>query len=362
MRLRRSFVCALGACAVAACSEQQLPPPPAPSIDWASLDRRPAMDAGTGPTSSELAAAQAYTTALGAGSFAGMAARLDDDARFAFPGFDDAHGRDAILRMHEQLLGAFDQREVTPGRIWRTAREQTVEWTMRGFHARDWLGSAATQKTAVIRGVALLWTKDDGSITDVHLYFNVAAVRGQLGLGPDGAPLAAKREASTRGDAGAPRDNVGPGAEPPPSTEAFDQQNSGDEKDEVALYRSSLDALEQNDEARYLGSMADDVEIVVPGGVRHWRGKAELRGYYHAMHAAIGQLDTTATDSWGVGPYAVVEYTIAGVQLGPLEGAPAQRDKTVRLHVVDIAEVRGGKIQRVWRYDDPAELYPHPRG
>jgi uncharacterized protein (TIGR02246 family) len=172
----------------------------------------------------------------------------------------------------------------------------------------------------------------------------------------------AKRDASPRKDAGPARDDAGSAAEPPPAIGAFDQQNTDDEKDEVALYRGSLDALEQNDEARYLGSMADDVEIVVPGGTRHWHGKADLRAYFHAMHASIGQLDTTATDSWGVGPYAVVEYTVAGVQLGPLEGAPAQRDKAVRLHIVDIAEIRGGKIQRVWRYDDPAELYPHPRG
>jgi hypothetical protein len=151
------------------------------------------------------------------------------------------------------------------------------------------------------------------------------------------------------------------GQEAPPSNEIFDQRNTAEEKEQVGLYRASLDALEQNEEATYLGSMADDVAVFTPGGTRNARGKADLRAYYHQMHAAIGQLDTTATDAWGVGPYAIVEYTIAGVQLGPLEGAPVQRDTAVRLHIVDVAEFRDRKIQRVWRYDNPAELFAQPR-
>jgi hypothetical protein len=329
-------------------------------VNWASLDRHPAPDAGAGPTVKELAVAQAYITALGTSGFAGLAATLDDDARFTFPGLDDVHGRDAIVRRHEQLFGGLEQREVAPGRVWRTAGEQTVEWTMRGIQARDWLGSAPTQRPLTLRGVALLWTKDDGSITDVHLYFNVAATRRQLGLAPDGSSATAKRSTS-RADAGASREDAGPSEEPSPSNETFDQQNTATEKDQIALYRGSLDALEQNEEPSYLGSMADDVAVFTPGGLRNARGKTDLRAYYHQMHAAIGQLDTTVTDAWGVGPYAVVEYTITGVQLGPLEGAPVQRDTTVRLHLVDVAEIRDRKIQRVWRYDNPAELYPHPR-
>jgi hypothetical protein len=332
-------------------------------VNWASLDRKPPPDAGAGPTAKELAVAQAYIAALGPSGFAGLATTLDDDARFTFPGLDDVHGRDAIVRRHEQLFGAFEQRDVTAGRVWRTGGEQTVEWTLRGIQARDWLGSAPTQRPVTLRGVALLWTKDDGSITDVHLYFNVAAARRQLGLGPDGlvGGRSTADSPARRGDAGASREDAGAAQEPPPSNDVFDQRNTADEKDQVALYRGSLDALEQNEEASYLGSMADDVAVFTPGGIRNAHGKADLRAYYHQMHAAIGQLDTTATDAWGVGPYAVVEYTITGVQLGPLEGAPVQRDTTVRLHIVDVAEFRDRKIQRVWRYDNPAELFAQPR-
>jgi hypothetical protein len=57
-----------------------------------------------------------------------------------------------------------------------------------------------------------------------------------------------------------------------------------------------------------------------------------------------------------VGPYAVVEYSIAGEQLGPIGWIPAQRDRVVRFELVDICEIHDGKITRVWRYDNPVEI------
>jgi hypothetical protein len=56
-----------------------------------------------------------------------------------------------------------------------------VEWTLTGTQARDWMGVPATHKSAGVKGLTLLWTKDDGSIIDVHVYFDVAAVQAQLG-------------------------------------------------------------------------------------------------------------------------------------------------------------------------------------
>jgi hypothetical protein len=59
--------------------------------------------------------------------------------------------------------------------------------------------------------------------------------------------------------------------------------------------------------------------------------------------------------------YAVVEYTIAGEQLGPIGWVPAQKDAVIRLHLVDVNELRDGRIARIWRYDNPAEtMTPGP--
>jgi hypothetical protein len=35
---------------------------------------------------------------------------------------------------------------------------------------------------------------------------------------------------------------------------------------------------------------------------------------------------------------------------------PAQRDKTVLFHIVDVVEVGAGKITHIWRYDNPGEI------
>jgi hypothetical protein len=78
------------------------------------------------------------------------------------------------------------------------------------------------------------------------------------------------------------------------------------------------------------------------------------------MHKAVGQLDTTVDNGWGVARFAVVEYSIAGEQLGPMGWIPAQRDKVFSLEIVDICEISGGQIAHVWRYDNPTQILGGP--
>jgi SnoaL-like polyketide cyclase len=322
---------------LAACSET-VPRPDPPPVNWQSFQRA-AADAGPGaPTAKESAIAQAYATALGSSGFTALASLVNDDAHFSFPGpgLDDVQGRDAVVHAHDVLFGAFDQRRFVMSRLFRTADEQTAEWTMSGVQARDWMGVAASQKPVTIRGVSLLWTKDDGTLSDFHVYFDVAAVKALLGSGPK--ELAALP---------AP-------AMPTGATAVVDQ--TGQEPDNVAVVRTALDGLENTNEAAYLGTMADDVEIHTLERVEPARGKEERRAYFHAMHKAMAQLDTTIENGWSVGPFAIVEYSITGEQLGPIGWVPQQRDQVVKLHVVDVDEIRNGKIAAIWRYDNPNEM------
>jgi hypothetical protein len=56
------------------------------------------------------------------------------------------------------------------------------------------------------------------------------------------------------------------------------------------------------------------------------------------------------------------EYDIDGEQLGAfgwvplLAGLPARNTRLAHFDIVDIVEVVGGKIGRVWRYDNPVEV------
>jgi ketosteroid isomerase-like protein len=304
-------------------------------VNWHSFDVPAAVDAGpSAPTEKERALAVEYTAALSSAAFAQLAPLVDDDAHFSFPGMDDAHGRSSIVHAHEILLGAFDQRRFVTTRAWRTASEQTIEWTMAGIQARDWMRVTATQKPVAIRGLTLLWTKDDGSIADLHVYFDVAAVKAQLGMAPKGlAPIAVPSMPSG-----------------PP--QIMDQ--NGQEADNVRVVRTELDALENN-EGMYLNALTDDVEVNTLERLQPAHGKDEARAYFKAMHKSIAQLDTTIDNGWGVAKFAIVEYTIAGEQLAPIGWIPSQKDSVIRFHVVDVNELKDGRIARIWRYDNPNE-------
>jgi len=39
---------------------------------------------------------------------------------------------------------------------------------------------------------------------------------------------------------------------------------------------------------------------------------------------------------------------------------PAQGDKAIRLHIVDVVEIRDAKIARILRYDHPGEIVAWP--
>jgi predicted ester cyclase len=338
MILRAMFV------VVGSCSSETVSPPPTAPVNWQSLDVHPTPDAGPDIVSAkERALAAAYTSALSSPGFTQIAPLLDDEVHMGSPGLDDAHGRKEVMQAHEVLFGAFDDRKVTMSRVWRTADEQTIEWTMSGTEAREWMGSPATNKQATFNGLTLLWTKDDGTVTDVHVYVDVALVKAQMGIGP--------------------KELISPQAPAPASAvQVFERPRGGapQDKGNAAVAQAWLDALENLKEGEYVDGAANDVEIFEQEKAKPTRGKDEVKKYYKAMHRAIGQLDTTVISSWGVAQFAIVEYTLAGEQLGPIDWIPAQRERVIRFELVDIYEISGGKITRVWRYDNPAQILSAP--
>ena len=319
-------------------SENVAAPPPAP-VDWHAFDvPHGPVAAAAGPTARERAVAEAYAAAVSAQGFGDLAARLAPDAHFTFPGVPDGRGREAVLRGHEVLFAAFDKRALAVSRLWRTDAETTIEWTLTGVQSQPWMGVPASGKPVSFKGITLLFTKDDGTIADVHVTFDVAVVKAQLGAGP-------KELAS-----------LPPAPSPSGTPNVVEQGHTPEEAHAVQVGRAWIDALEKGDEAGYLGAMTDDAAIDTLERPQPIRGKEELKAHFRAMHRAIGQLDTTLDNAWGVGNYAIVEYFVAGEQLAAIGWVPAQREKVIRLHVVDVMEMQGGKIAHVWRFDNLAQM------
>jgi hypothetical protein len=321
------------------CSSENAGSPPAAPVDWHAFDLPHGPQAAPqGPTAQERAAAEGYVKDLAAPGFGSMGSRLANYAHFVFPGIPDTRGRDKVLTSHETLFGAFDKRAITVSRVWRTDSQHTVEWTMTGVQTKDWMGVPATNKPVVIKGVALVATKDEGVVEEIFMIFDVAVVKAQLGAGPKelaGNPL--------------PAVPTGP-------MQSFEQTHSADETSETPIARAPIDALEGTSEAAYLASFADDAQVDTLERATPLRGKDDLKAYFKAVRKSIGQVDTTVDNAWPVAQFVVVQYTIAGDQLGPIAWIPAARERVLRMRVVDIAEIHDGKIVHVWRYDNPGEI------
>jgi ketosteroid isomerase-like protein len=330
---------ALGGLLCMACSSENAGAPPPAPIDWHAFDvPHGPITTPPGPTAKERAVAEAYMGALAAPDLAALSTNLAVGVRFEYPGMPDGRGRPGVVQSHQILFGPFDRRVVTMTRLLRSDSAQAVEWTMTGVQTKDWMGAAATNRPVSFKGLTLLFTNDDGTISDIHVYFDAAVVKAQLGVGPKELAGLAPTPAPT----GAPQ--------------VVEATHSPDEARNVLVGRAALDALEKNDEAGYLATMTDDVVVETLERAQPMRGRDDERAYFKAIHRAIGQLDTTLDNAFGVTQYAVVEYFVAGEQLGALGWVPAQHDKVVRLQVVDVEELHDGKIAHVWRYDNPGQI------
>jgi ketosteroid isomerase-like protein len=324
--------------ALACSSENAGAPPPAP-VDWHAFDvPHGPVAVLPGPTLRERAVAEAYVTVLSSADLGTLTPHLADDSRFVFPGLNDARGKTAVVQAHQTLFGAFEKRAMAITRLWRTDSVQALEWTMSGVQTRDFMGLAPTNKPVTFRGLTVLYTKDDGTITELHAYFDVAVVKAQLGVGPK--ELLALAPAAPTG--GAPQE--------------FESTHSPDEARNVAAGRAMLDALEKNDDAAFTATMTDDVVVETLERPQPMHGREEMKAYFKGLHRTIAQLDTTVDNSLGAGRFAVVEYFIAGEQIAPMGWIPAQRDKVIRMQVVDVMEIRDGKVAHVWRYDNPSQI------
>ncbi len=325
---------------VAACASETVAQPPPPPVNWHFLQPRPVPDAGkTKATDKERAVAATYTIALASQGFVALGAALDEEAHFAFAGKEgDAHGRERVVKAHDALFGAFDERAFSTSRIWLTDSSHALEWTMTGIHAREWMGIKATRKPVTIKGLTLLWTKDDGSISDIHVYFDESVVKAQLAVRP--------------------KDLLGRSAALPSTATAtataeHEQAGTADEDANVALVRAALEGLEKNDEAAYLGRMTDDVVVSTLEQQEALRGKGGAATYFNAMRKAIGLLDVSIETAWGIRDFVIVEYSIAGRQTAAIGRIPLQRDTMLKIAVTDVVQMRDGKIAHVWRYDSP---------
>ncbi len=317
---------------LAACSPEVVPRPPPPPANWASLDTRPAPDAAVASvTESERAIAATYLQALSSGDDAALGRVLADEVHFTLAGLETTavYGRAAVARAHAALFAAYPTRTFAATRVLVTEHQQSIEWAMTGKDKE-------TGKPVGIRGVVVISTNDDGTIQDLHLYFDQGVLQAQVSGQPAeiaGLPLVAA---------------------PAAPVQRIEQNGGAAERADAAAVAHWLDALE-TDENAYAAAATDDVELATPQRATPAAGKPALRAYFEMMHRTISRLDTQLDSAIGVGPYVVAEYHVVGVQRAKYLYVPV-KDPVIKVGSVDVIEMKDGKIARVWRYDDPLEV------
>jgi ketosteroid isomerase-like protein len=332
-------VLALFATLAQACSSETVAMWPAPPVHFMADAAVASAPSPVTPTDKERSLAEAYLKALSSSGFVDLAAIVDEQARVTL-GARNTHGRERVIQIHEQTFGAFDQRHFVTNRVWltdstRPLDSQAFEWTMTGVQARDWMGIAPTLKPVVIKGLTLLWSNDNGVVSDMHVYFDEGLVRAQLGSGP--AEL--QKLPAPSADAG--------------THDVFERTGAPEEKANVEVVRSMIQALEDDKEADFLSTMDDEVQVFTSDHAEPARGKNTARQYFHLLRGSIHHLDTVVENAWGAGSFAVVEYAITGLQQAPLPRVPFAAGRPLHTQFVDVAELKGGRMVRIWRYADP---------
>jgi steroid delta-isomerase-like uncharacterized protein len=316
--------------AITACSADLVSRPSPPPVDWLTLEPKPLPDAALA-TKNERAIAELYLKAASNSDPGALGRVLADEVHFNIAGLETTavYGRAGVATAHDQLFGSLSPRHFAPTRVLITDRSQSIEWTLTGH-------DEATGRAVGVRGVTRIGTKDDGTISDLRVYVDQGVLRAQI----SGEPAALAE--------------LAPATAPAEHPLIVEQSRSPDETAAAAAVGHWIDAL-QRDPAAYVGLATDDVEIATPQRAAHLKGKGDLRDDYDAMHRAIGGLDIRVDDLAAVGRFVVAEYHVVGTQLAKYLYVPV-KEPVIKLYIVDVVEMRGGKIARVWRYDNPLQI------
>ncbi|MDB5451963.1 MAG: hypothetical protein JWO33_541 [Caulobacteraceae bacterium] len=109
-------------------------------------------------------------------------------------------------------------------------------------------------------------------------------------------------------------------------------------------------AFHRNDPALLSQILAPEwMDIPSPPGATP--GPAGARGALAMLHATFADFAIVVDDVVQEGDKIVVRATMSGVQRAPFAGVPS-KGRGIRIQVVDIHEVRDGKIVRTWHTED----------
>jgi steroid delta-isomerase-like uncharacterized protein len=245
----------------------------------------------------------------------------------------DASGREAIAQSWQKLFDAFPDYKTGASRVWTKGDVVVVEWAFNATHQGDLWGIKGTEKKVGSYGIDVMMFTPEGQVKEHHVYYDGATILSQIGL--------SKQKAR-------PIPTI------PTTPQAFSSNGAEDAKN-VDAVKAMNAAFEAKKDADFVATMADTVEWDDMTQPQTMKGKADAKKFMKEMTTGFPDLKGTITNTWAVGDYVITENQWTGTHKGTFFGMPATK-KPVTSKLVDVVQLKDGKIVRGWSYSNAADV------
>ena len=256
-----------------------------------------------------------------------------ENAQISVPGLNDVDGRAGVEANMSEWFQTFSKVRLGFRRVWMKDKIVVLEWVIQGKHSGELFGIKGRENPIGHAGLSIVTFNDEGKVQSERRYGDLGSVGSQLGL--------TKEKTETIPSV-------------PDSTDVYKSNPEADAKTEARV-NAALLVFDKKNPAELDAVIQDDVEYEGPITANTVKGRANLKNTFAAFHKAFPDAKMTRSLVMGIGDFGVVEYEMTGTQQGPIGNIKATK-KAVRLHAVDIIELKQSKISRVWTFRNSTEL------
>jgi steroid delta-isomerase-like uncharacterized protein/uncharacterized protein (TIGR02246 family) len=335
-------VCALST--VAACGEEAaVAPPPQPPVATVTAPAPPPPPplettpppAPPKPSMAEMqkVAMQTALEGLNAHDAAKFASVYADNAMVSVAGLNELAGRAAVEQNMKEWFETFSKIKLGFRRVWIKGDVLVLEWVINGTHSGDLFGVKGKENPIGHYGLSLVWFDENGKVKRENRYGELGAVLTQA----DGKQKA--KEIPTV----------------PAAAEMIPAKGSPEEDKLLEAAKGLHAAVEKKSEADFLALVSDDFVYEGVVGFDQIKGKADTKKFFGGLTKAFPDIKFSPSAAWAIGDYVIVEYQMSGTHKAALGTVPASK-KPVNVHLVDVAQIKDGKVQRAWTYQNSVEF------
>jgi steroid delta-isomerase-like uncharacterized protein len=340
--------------AVAACEKDQKTPEGtggAAASATASVSAAAASATPAAPKMTQTEMATAFAKKLVETSVAHDAAKqaalFAPDAVLELAGDPETHtGRAAIEKNTSERFARYKDSTMTVGRIWTSKTASVIEWVSGGTRlAGEIADTKVPEKPIGLVGAMVVTFDDAGLVKTGHSYVDIVANLGQVE--PKLVPTGVKwRPLTTTLPAG---------------TGTFESKGTPDEAKNLDTTNKVFAAVDSHKADDVIASLSDDYvdeDFTMPGPMK----KAEVAPMEKQFFTAFPDIKTSSKPvQFAAGDFVVTEAVIEGTFKAALPASPGTpafkpTNQPVKLHSLDIVQIKDGKIVKEWSYSNNAEF------